>query len=493
MTDIVLIHPGAVHGIYGSLGDELVAIEPPLWPRLIAGYLRDRGFSVAIIDQELERTSPDELSLKVAILCPKIAAICVYGHQPSASTQQMTGARAVAQVLKRDHDGLTIVMLGNHPSALPERTLLEEPVDYVIDGEGPITLEGLLSKDCDSGAIPGLVWNRTTYNSSTGERLHDIVRNPLAPLLDLDRDLHGRAWDLLPSPTLYRSHNWQRFDAPASRSPYAAVYTSLGCSYKCSFCMINTFQHTNRYRMRSPAAVVAEIVELHRAYGVETFKIVDELFVLNRRHYREICRLLIEAGIKINFWCYSRTDTVTEEDLPLLYAAGCRWLALGIESGSVEVRGAANKALRANDVVATVKKIQAAGINVIANYIFGLPTDDLETMQLTLDLALTLNTEFANFYTCMAYPGSALYDEAIEKGWTLPDSWAGYSQHNRHTRPLDTARLSGAEVLRFRDRAFEVYFTSSRYRRMVERKFGSDAVRLVEQMTEYKLERDLLI
>ena len=81
-------------------------------------------------------------------------------------------------------------------------------------------------------------------------------------------------------------------------------------------------------------------------------------------------------------------------------------------------------------------------------------------MQRTLDLALDLNCEFANFYSAMAYPGSPLYEEAIRRGWRLPETWSGYSQHSVDTLPLPTRHISAGEVLSFRDRAFDTYFTA---------------------------------
>src|SRR5437667_443212 len=85
-------------------------------------------------------------------------------------------------------------------------------------------------------------------------------------------------------------------------------------------------------------------------------------------------------------------------------------------------------------------------ICVIGNFIFGLPDDDVQTMQQTLDLALELNCEFANFYSAMAYPGSPLYLMAVQNGWELPAAWSGYSQHSYDCLPLRTEKISAGEV-----------------------------------------------
>jgi radical SAM superfamily enzyme YgiQ (UPF0313 family) len=483
MVDLVLIHSGAVHGIYGSdLAKSLVAVEQPLWCRLIAGAMVNRGFSVDIIDAEAEHLATDEVVGRVNQISPQLVGIVVSGHQPSASSQQMAEAGKIASAIKAN-TVVPIAMMGNHPSALPERTLREESVDWVCDGEGPETLEGLLRKRPPRD-IPGLVW---------WDEKRIIRCNRLAALLDLNVDFHGNVWHLLKMSS-YRSHNWQRFGNLTKRQPYAAIYTSLGCSYKCSFCMINVFQHTNRYRMRDPKQVVDEMVFLNREYGVETFKFVDELFVLNRHHCAAICNGIIDAGLgdKISSWCYARVDTPLLGMLDLFRRAGFDWFALGIESGSKYVMDGVDKRLKNVEIAEVVRAIQAADINVIGNYIFGLPDDSMETMNATLALAMGLNTEFANFYCAQAYPGSPLYDEAITNHWKLPATWAGYSQHNAVARPLDTRHVHGAQVLKFRDEAFTTYFRNPKYQDMILRKFGPETLEHVRQMTKYRLKRDLV-
>lgn len=483
--DLVIIHPGAAHEIYQGLAyGKLTALEPPLWCRLLAGAVRDRGYSVQIVDAEACNFSPQQVASVVRSADPSIIGIVCFGHQPSASTQQMVGASATRKALLELCPEIPVVMLGGHVSALPERTVKDE-LCYAARGEGVATLLGLLDgqRPCD---VPGLA-----YKDFEG-RAHI---NPSAPLMDVPAgQLHGQAWDLLPM-ALYRAHNWQCFGELDKRQPYASIYTSLGCPYKCSFCCINAPFASNSYRMRKPVDVVAEIHELMFRYGVHTFKIVDEMFVLNDRHVGEICDRLIhdKMGDYLNMWAYARVDTVkSRAQLDKLRAAGVRWLALGIESGSKLVRDGASKAFKTEDIAGVVKNIRAAGINVIGNYIFGLPDDTDDSMRETLALALDLNCEFANFYSAMAYPGSNLYSDAIKKGWRLPERWSGYSQHSYDCTPLPTATLTSAEVLAFRDRAFQEYFRSASYVGMVARKFGPETVAHIAEMVDKPLPRKLL-
>lgn len=466
--DVVLVNPGASRTIYQNLSDDLSAIEPPAWLRMNAGWLRDRGYDVGIIDQDAFRWTPEQVAEHVEKLSPRLVAIIVAGQQPSASTQQMAGASEVARAIQ----GPKKIMVGNHASALPHRTFLEEDVDYVCDGEGPKTIAGLLD-GLPLEDVPGLVWEGGS--------------NKRAELIPID-ELHGDVWGMLPM-GLYRAHTWQCLDG-SPRSPYASIYTTLGCPFKCSFCMINVFQHSNTYRRRTPDKVVEQVDHLHRHYGVRTLKIADEMFVLDKTHYLPICEGLANlpyAG-ELNIWAYARIDTVRPETLSLMRKAGIRWLALGIESGSAHVRDGAEKHLNDDDIKEVVRQIQAAGINVIGNFIFGLPDDTLESMQATLRLAKDLNCEFANFYSAMAYPGSKLYDMA--KPQDLPKSWSGYSQHSHDTKPLPTVALTSREVLAFRDWAFHDYFEDSCYLEMLDKKFGSKAVEHIRYMTSQRLPRD---
>lgn len=484
-ADIVLINPGNRRQVFQNLGDDVAGIEPPFLVAVLAAYLRGRGYSPAIIDANAENLTPDEVAGRVHGYAPLLAAVIVYGSQPSASTQNMTNAGLICRALK-EHTAALVAIGGLHPSALPERTLMEEQVDFVIQGEGFVTLEQLL--DCLSGgassleSVPGL-WLRQ------GERINHTSPAPL--ISHLDSYLPTAAWDLLPM-HLYRAHNWHCFDDLEHRSPYGAIYTSLGCPYNCVFCCINAPFGKPGIRYRSPERVVAEIDLLVRDYGIRNLKIVDELFVLHEPHYMGIVELLIKRGYALNIWAYARVDTVKPENLAKMKRAGINWLALGIESANPEVRDSAAKRLRVEDVQQVVHAIQEAGINVIGNYIFGLPDDTLATMEETLEMALGLNCEFANLYSAMAYPGSQLYEMALENGWELPLSWHGYSQHSYECLPLPTKYVSAAEVLKFRDDAFHAYFSNPAYLEMIAEKFGQPVREHIERISAGRLKRRIL-
>jgi radical SAM superfamily enzyme YgiQ (UPF0313 family) len=485
--DIVFVSPGNHRAIYQGLAGTHAALEPPVWAGLLAQALRRQGYGVTVIDQEGEGLTVDQVATRAMGLAPRLIAVVVYGQQPSASTQTMTAAQEVCtRVRAGAYDGRVIVV-GGHPSALPAQTLEDTETDFVCQGEGLTTLLGLLQVwDLDDAArlrsVPGL-WFR--------ENGRVITTAPAAtvPETDLARVLPGMAWDLLPM-AAYRAHNWHCFDHIRERQPYASLYTSLGCPYRCSFCCINAPFGKPSLRLWSPDFVITELDLLASVYGVKNLKIADEMFVLNERHVSRLCDLIIERGHRFNIWAYARVDSVPDHLLEKLKRAGFNWLCLGIESKSRYVRDGVRKGRYGEqEIVDVVRRIKGAGIHVMGNYIFGLPDDDEASMHETLDLAIELNCEMANFYSAMAYPGSPLYDLAVKEGWPLPERWHHYSQHAYETLPLPTRHLSGGEVLAFRDWAWPQYFTNPGYLSLVRSTFGQRVVDHLQELTAITLPR----
>jgi len=248
-------------------------------------------------------------------------------------------------------------------------------------------------------------------------------------------------------------------------------------------------------RFWSPDFIIQEFDKLIEM-GVETIRIVDEMFLLNPKYYVPLCEKLAERNKedKLRMWSYSRIDTVKRpEILKLVRKAGIKWLCLGIESGEKSVRlEVAKGKFEDVDVKEVIKKVHAADINVMANYIYGLPGDNKDSMKKTYDLSLDLCTAGWNTYAAMALPGSQLYKNAVENNYKLPDSYEGYSFHSYETQPLPTETLTPEEILEYRDKSFNNYHTNQAFLKKIEEKFGKKATENIKNMTKVTLKRKIL-
>jgi len=482
--DLLLVNPGTINQMMSGLVSKFSAIEPPLWCAIIASIVRNQGYSVKIIDAEVENLSPKETAQMIIEENPLLVNLVVLGPNPSAaSTPKMMVVREIMNALINLGNKSKIVLSGLHPSAIPERTLIEEKADFVCQGESFTTIPQLLyvlkKGGNDFSKVNGL------WFLQAGK----IISTPAAQLVENLDELPMAAWDLLPM-SKYRAHNWHCFDHIDQRQPYAVIYTSLGCPFNCSYCNIHAlYDGKPGIRYRSPEKVVEEIDFLVNNYKIKNIKFFDELFALREDRVSKICDLLIERNYDLNIWAYARVDTVREALMKKMRMAGIRWLAYGFESANAKVRKNVSKRFEQDKVDKAIEMTQNAGIYIIGNFIFGLPEDDLETMQETLDMAKKFNFEYVNFYTAMAYPGSKLYDETLQTGERLPEKWSGYSQYSEDALPLATKHLSSEEVLKFRDKAFIEYFTNPAYLKMVEKKFGPKVLEHVREMLKSKLPR----
>lgn len=493
-VDVLFINPGNHKKTYQDLSKEFAAIDTPIWALLLANYIMKKGYSVAIYDVNVEGWEDNSPEQIISTYNPELIVIMVYGHQPSASTQTMPAASKIVREIKSYNKDILLAIGGTHPSSLPEKTLNGEKVDFVIDGEGAHTIDGLIrliKGKLDFKDIVGLWYKNKGVVNFT---------QPSPVIENLDEELDSYAWDLLPDLHNYRAHNWHCFqdfyrskkdDFLDVRSPYVSIYTSLGCPYSCSYCCINAIFKKRGIRYWSEEKVISWIDTLFNKYGVRNMRFADELFILSPKRVKKFCDLLIERNYGLNIWVYGRIDTVRDSLLNRLKKAGVNWIALGIESANKKVRENVNKIIT-KDIKDVINLIHDYDINVMANYMFGLPDDNMKTMEETLQFAKKLRCEFVNFYTVMAYPGSALYNWASKREGYLPRNWEGFSQYSYETQPLPTNYLSARDVLKFRDQAYLRYFASPEYLNYMCNKFGEKIEKHIIKMTQIKLRRKIL-
>jgi len=507
-VDICFLIASSAKKSYQKLSENYSAIEPPTWALLLAQSCRSFGFKVGLIDANAENLTNEEILKKIKVLNSKIICLVVYGQNVNAGTANMRGAVDITNYLKTNKISCPITFIGSHVQALPVETLKNEKnIDFVFTNEGVYALRNILKlNDFSEDSLKNI--NGIAYRE--GSKIKITAPEKTVPTERMDIDLPGYAWDLLPfkkTPLdLYRSPMWHAEYDFEKRSPYASIQTSLGCVFKCNFCMINLVNRNDddeigvagKYssmRFWSTDFIIKEFDKLINM-GVKTIRIVDEMFLLNPKYYIPLCEKLAARNKNDEFrmWSYSRIDTVKRpEILELVRKAGIKWLCLGIESGDKSVRlEVAKGKFEDVDVKKVIKKVHEADIDVMANYIYGLPGDTKETMKKTFDLSLELCTSGWNTYAAMALPGSQLYKDALDKKITLPDSYEGYSFHSYETQPLPTDTLKSKEILEFRDKSFEKYHKHKPFLDKIERRFGKKAIDNIKDMTKVSLKRKIL-
>ncbi len=507
MLDAVFINP-SVGNNYQSLKSKYTAIEPPTWSLLLAQSMRNFGFDVSIIDANAENITEEQIYKRLESLNPKLIVFVVYGQNVNAGTTNMEGALILSKYFKSRNKELYISYIGSYVQALPVKALEDEDsIDFVFTNEGVYSLKNILKlKNFQSEGLKNIKGIAFRENGKIIQNEPEIV----VPNERMDQDLPGYAWDLLPfekNPLdLYRAPMWHAEYDQEKRSPYAALHSSLGCQFKCSFCMINLINrddseeigvssHYNKMRYWSPEFIIKEFEKLIKM-GVRTIRITDEMFLLNPKYYLPLCKKLAELNSddSLRMWAYSRIDTVKNpEVLSIVRKAGIKWLCLGIESGDKKVRlEVAKGKFEDVDVRKIVNQVHDADIDVMANYMYGLPGDDKETIKKTFELSLELCTSGWNTYPAMALPGSLLYKQGVENGIEMPESYSGYSFHAYDTICLPTEKLKPWEILKLRDDAFVNYHSDPKFLDRIKKRFGYKAFENVKKMSEIKLTRKIV-
>lgn len=444
---VLLITPNTKTTNYGLTSTEYSAFQPNIYMNLLEScynhikkipcesiHMEGDRYSILDVLKHIERTLPDEVG------------IISSGSNPSASTMTMVGAIELCRAIKGTFPKQKIFLWGGHPTVMPERTKIETGCDRVIVGD---------DFGVDPATIPMVDWKRI-------------------------------------NPKKYRAHNWHCFgDDINNRSPYAVIWTTLGCPYQCEFCCINNVFEKRVYKMREMKDVIAEIDYLVKEFGVKHLKIMDELFVSkNHARINEFCDALIERNYGLNMWCFARTDTVTPELLAKLKRAGVNWVAFGFETVSQKIITDMRKHSKVDEYRKVIGWVKDAGMNIIADFIAGFWEDDFESLQETYDFMCEQNFEFINLYPLFAYPGTPLYEKYKAKGAiTEASSWEEYSLYGYHCKPAPTKHLTSAQVLQWRDDKYIEYYRRPQYLHMIHDKFGRQTYEHVEGMAKQHLER----
>jgi radical SAM superfamily enzyme YgiQ (UPF0313 family) len=367
-------------------------VTPQLGLGYLSSYLREHGVRTRIVDGLLEDLSTDELAAR----CEPFEVVgvnCLSDYFPEVIE--------LTRELKRR--GKTVIVGGPHASGAPGPTLERSGADFVVVGEGEVTLHELLvalAEGGDPAAVPGVA-----AASDGGASLRE---RPF--VADLDS---------LPFPDWAAMHPHRYRHAPhgafVKRFPVAPIVSSRGCPYECTFCASPRLWRRS-IRFRSPGNVVDEIDHLVRRFGVREIHFEDDNLTVKRRHVEGICELLLSRGIDVSWAAPNgvRVDTLDVELLTLMKRSGCYFLAFGVESGNQEILDRIKKGTDLETIRRAIEAARSVGIQTQAFNIFGLPGETAETIEQTIDFNIETGLDRAQFLLLDVLVGSELYDELAD-------------------------------------------------------------------------------
>ena len=370
---------------------------PRLGAVLLSTILRERGYEVRTFIEDLAK--PDWLFIENSDI------VCI-----STITSTAMKAYGIGKKLMALH--IPVIMGGAHATFLPDEAL--EYADFVVRGEGEKALVELL--DYMDKGVPALKDIRgLSYKNSEGKNVHNLPRDFLEDL------------DTLPRPDFSLVHNW----TPSNTYP---ISTSRGCPYDCSFCsVIGMFGR--RYRFKSVEPTLEELKHaVSESKAVKFF--VDDNFAANETRTKEILGGMIAEKIKTRWSAQVRTDVARDPELLRLMAdSGCDTLFIGLESINPKTLKEYNKKQDLQDIISCIREVRYHGIHIHGMFVLGAETDDVQTIQETIDFAQRLAIDTVQIMILTPLPGTPLFTQMMESGRLLHTDWSKYDVQHVVYRP----------------------------------------------------------
>jgi len=367
--------------------------DPPLGVAYLAAVLRQAGHEVEIFDTTFMKRPLAEL--QDTLKSRKVDFIGI-----SVMTSMLAGAAAVAKICRQYSDA-PVIAGGPHATVEPEGTLRLEGVDAVAIGEGESIIADLAAAGGDLSQVKGLWY-------LDGQR---VVKNEPAQLIqDLDQ---------IPFPTrdlLDMRHYmdiWYQLDAVKYGLRGTSIIASRGCPFNCAYCQPTLrMLFGKRVRRRSPANIVAELVELKRDYNPDGVMWLDDTFLLDSAWMTQLCDRLTEADLDIVWGCNIRADVADKEMLACMQKVGLRIVHVGIESASQRILDEVyQKGITMQQVRQAVGDAHDLGLNVRGYFMLGAPTETEEELRATVRLANELPLDDVTFSITTPLPHTHLYDK----------------------------------------------------------------------------------
>ncbi len=265
-------------------------------------------------------------------------------------------------------------------------------------------------------------------------------------------------WNSLPLPAYNLLSSLDHYAINTQHgSPFTIIYGSKGCPFSCVYCT----ERNTKLKARSAESILQELQYLKANYDIKTVSFFDETFTIDKQRAIDIAEGIKTRTLDITWYCNTRVNLVDENLLKTMRLGGCRGMSFGIESGSQKILDNAKKGITVQEAETAIKAAKKAGIKVFCSFIFGLPGENWETVNETIRFVTHSLPTGAQFNVAVPYPGTELYDIAVERGWVKKDfGWADLLQHEASMR---TDELTADELNLARKKAYRALYFSGRW------------------------------
>ncbi len=374
--------------------------------------LHDLDLEVVLIDEQVQ---PDYTSI-LAAKCDRLLLAGV----SSLTGEQITGGIAFSKKVRELCDA-PVVWGGWHATLLPEQTLREPYIDYVVVGQGERPLRQLVEYLRDgrdpSSSIRGL----------GSKRREEVIINPPAPVEGISA---------FPPIDLSRLDLKKYLNKSRLPEHFIGYFATHGCPLDCSFCCIGEI-YQRRWYHKEVAQVIEELRFLKENVGVDSLLFEDDNFFVRPQFARELAKAMIDAKLNLKWETSAHahifTKGYTDDDVRLFAESGCQQIYIGAESGDQEALDILNKRATVEENLHFVEMLTRHGILPRFSTMVCLPTDSGRDFDLTIEMLrrakLAHRSLRASIFFFTPYPGTRLYERAKEKGFVPPPRLEGWAKH----------------------------------------------------------------
>lgn len=400
MKAALIFTPNQLNPNYREIAfrDDHIGFIPPLSLMYVASLMEKEGVEVIIIDMAAESLEYGQALARLQDFSPDLLGF-------SITTMSFHPVLNWIKRFKRD-TGLPILVGGEHVSLYPYETMIHDVIDYCMVGEAELPMPEFIRAFGMKNGFEGI---KSVGYRHGGKAVIDCTRQAVNNI------------DEIPLPARHLIKNELYENILTRKKNFTAMISTRGCPFICSFCNENH----QVYRARSAVKFVDEIEHNLKTFNIRDFDIYDSTFTADKNRVHDICRGIVDRGLKVSFSIRSRVDTVSSDMIDSLKAAGCHTIMYGIESSSPEILKVMNKAITPEQIMEVIGYTHKKGIKTLGFFLFGFPGETRETIEATIQFSIILPLDYAQFTVLLPLPDTEIYSYYRKHG--LGDYWAEYT------------------------------------------------------------------